>query len=130
MAAMQRTEQLAKAILQRGQHYLDSATAEEGSFLGDCVYTGLPVCGPYGIFWRAPDGSEVLTTEHGGNRVVIGTIMAAEQLNPGEICLHSLGGARLILCRDGTVEINGLRITKEGQIVPKKEGDMSGYMAG
>lgn len=108
---------LAKKMAKGKRQEIGAATMEETGLIGDCEYRGLPSCAPYGIWWQAPRGLEVLTVQHGGTCLSLGVVAPQqEQVDPGEICLYSQGGARLWLRQDGSVEINGLRISKEGAV--------------
>lgn len=71
---------------------------------------------PYGYAFKLPVGEEVLIVNGASGAAVTGSKMDPSGLEPGEIALRSLGGARIFLKNDGSVEINGLVIDKNGEI--------------
>lgn len=77
---------------------------------------------PYGYSYCAPVGEEVLIVNGSSGTVFAGTKMSRPSLEQGEIKIASLGGASIILKNDGSVEINGLVIDRNGQI--QNEGDV------
>ena len=112
---------LAIKITARRSREIGAATEEETGLVGECEYRELSSCSPYGLWWQAPLGQEILTVNYGGACLGLGVVAPRQrQLLPGEVCLYSQGGALLWLRQDGSVEINGLRITKEGEVVPPK----------
>ena len=69
----------------------------------------LPVYGPGGMCWVPEEGQRVLVVRGGpgGEEACIaGAAQAAEDLAPGELCLHSGSGA-VILRGDGTILLRG-----------------------
>lgn len=78
-----------------------------------------PGFGPYGYTARLPEGTQVLLLPSGMGTVWLGAaIQGHGDLQPGEIEIQALSGARIKLCQDGTVWLNGAHITKGGQFVP------------
>lgn len=78
----------------------------------------LPVFGPRGIAWRPCEGDRLLVLPVEGTDSCVGCYGAAD-LEPGELKLFSAGGARIHLKNNGDITLNGLTITKEGQVLPK-----------
>ncbi len=76
----------------------------------------LPVFGPGGYIWQPANGDAVLVIKGGPGgeeSCVAGKAQAAaEDLQPGEVCLYAPGGASIRLRSDGSVELKGrVRIT-------------------
>lgn len=75
---------------------------------------------PYGYSFSAPTGEEVLLINSSLGTVGAGTKMKNQNLSSGEISISSIGGAKIVLKNDGTVNINGIVITKDGRLLNKK----------
>ncbi len=106
------------------------ASAEYSAF-------GIPAFSPYGYTAAIPAGQELLLINSAAGTVCAGcreggnignsensnisaaknSDTAAAGLAPGEISITSLGGACITLKNDGSVVINGLTITKDGEIL-------------
>lgn len=77
------------------------------------VLDRVPILGPYGLAYRPPSGSRVITGAVGADRsqlVILGAGHAddrAPELEEGEVALYGRGGATLRLGRDGNVYITG-----------------------
>lgn len=78
---------------------------------------------PYGYSFSVPTGEEVLLVNSSLGTVGAGIKMKNENLSSGEIAISSIGGAKIILKNDGTVDINGIVITKDGSLL-NKEGEV------
>lgn len=109
---------LAKRSSGQGEHTLEyggdapaktiCAKSGEEFIVGACEYRQLPVCMPYGIYTRPPQGAEVLILSSPSGEVCMGTVQSSpKELQPGEILLCSAGGASLRLCNDGRILLNG-----------------------
>lgn len=72
---------------------------------------------PYGYSASVPRGEEILLLNGSSGAVSAGTRMKDSGLDAGEVALSSVGGAKIILKNDGSVEINGVVITKDGSII-------------
>lgn len=69
------------------------------------------------------EGDRLLLLNAGGEQVIAGVIdEGGAGLRPGEVELRSTGGAVLRLCADGTIKLNGLTVSQNGEIVGKTEG--------
>lgn len=77
----------------------------------------LPVFAPYGFCSIPPDGEQALMLPVGEGYVCVGVRSQGGQLLPGEVMLSACGGY-IHLKQDGSVEINGLVITPQGQVIP------------
>ena len=78
-----------------------------------------PVYGPYGYRFEAPEGSGVLLLDPAEGHVLCGVrTPPAGGLLPGEVEISVPSGARIKLCQDGTIWLNGAHISKGGQFVP------------
>lgn len=71
---------------------------------------------PYGYSYCAPVGEQVLIVNSSSGAVSAGTKMKSSSLQQGEVALSSLGGASILLKNNGDVVINGVVISKKGQI--------------
>lgn len=78
---------------------------------------------PYGYSFSVPTGEEVLLVNSSLGTVGAGIKMKNKNLSSGEVSISSMGGANIVLKQDGTVNINGLVITKDGSLV-NKEGEV------
>ncbi len=78
---------------------------------------------PYGYSFSAPTGEEVLLVNSSSGTVGAGMKMKSQNLSSGEIAISSIGGAKIILKNDGTVNINGIVVTKDGSLL-NKEGEI------
>lgn len=87
----------------------------------EAVSTGLErsvkVYSPYGYCFCAPKGENLLLTQSGGEQVSFGFETDCTGLETGEIKLCAKSGAYIYLKADGSVEINGKTVSKEGQII-------------
>lgn len=84
------------------------------------VERNVKVYSPYGYAFRAPKGENILLTQGGGEPAVIGLESSCSGLADGEIKISAQSGAYIRLKSDGTAEINGLIISKEGKIIESK----------
>lgn len=75
---------------------------------------------PYGYSAYAPDGEEILLINSAGGTAGAGTRMKNEKLSSGEIAITSIGDAKIMLKKNGDVEINGFVFTKNGKIKNQK----------
>ena len=75
-----------------------------------------PVLGPRGIMWRPCEGDRLLVMPVEGADTCLGCYGQAN-LEGGELKLFSAGGAVLHLKNNGDITLNGLTITKEGQVL-------------
>lgn len=71
---------------------------------------------PYGVRALAPKGEEVLVLSDGAKRLICGCKADCSHVKSGETELYSAGGAYIRLQNDGSVIINGLRISAQGEI--------------
>lgn len=82
---------------------------------------GLPVFAPRGIAFRPCEGDNLLLIPAGGANVCAGVLSTAEELEAGELKLCSAGGALIHLKRSGDIVLNGVTITRAGEIIPPGE---------
>lgn len=80
----------------------------------------IEVYAPFGYKSSIPSGTNLLLSQGGGQQVCIGVKSDAPSLKEGEIKIESPCGGYVYLKADGSVEINGLLITKEGKLVEQK----------
>lgn len=74
------------------------------------------VYAPYGYAACVPAGEEVLLLSAGVTGAVAGIKMRTGRLAPGEVEITSAGGAKIRLCKDGSVKINSMTINSKGEI--------------
>lgn len=98
--------------------------SESGGFgaVGAAEQRGIPVFAPRGIAYRPCVGDNLLLLPADGTTVCAGVLSATDGLLPGELRLCSPGGAVIRLLADGDILLNGVRITKKGEILPKTGG--------
>lgn len=104
----------------------DDVTIESGRSISgteqgvDMVSTGVErnvdVFSPYGYSFSLPGGEGVLTARNADGQAIIGINMKDTRLKQGEIKIVSKSGAYVYLKADGSVEINGLIINKNGVV--------------
>ena len=71
---------------------------------------------PYGLRTLAPKGEEVLVLSDGAKRLICSCRTDCSAVESGEVELYSAGGAYIRLQNDGSVIINGLKISAQGEI--------------
>lgn len=77
---------------------------------------------PPGVEALPAAGQRALIFPCGGGTVCGGVRADTSGLLPGEIRLRSVGGAKIILKQNGDIELNSVRITREGKILKKENG--------
>lgn len=82
---------------------------------GETEYRGLPLAAPWGVACLPPSGASAVIVGGAENPVCVGTIVEAQNLQPGELMLFSAGGARIYLKNSGEVVINGQTFAAEGE---------------
>lgn len=75
---------------------------------------------PPGVEALPAAGQRAVIFPCGGDTVCGGVRADTSGLLPGEVRIRSLGGAKLILKQNGEIELNGVRITREGKILQKE----------
>ena len=73
---------------------------------------------PYGYAAFPVGEQQLLMLESQGSDLCAGMLQSADTLQPGEIRIAAASGGYLQLCCDGSVVINGLTITADGQLIP------------
>lgn len=86
----------------------------EGTVQGQAEYRGVPQAGPWGIYWRAPAGTNAVLIQTDSGPACLGALTQASGLAPGELLLQAAGGASIYLKNNGQVLINGAVYQKEG----------------
>lgn len=116
------------------QQQLSQLTPGETPFLGKIVEAAggkvgisahirladIPCVHPPGLFSMPRVGDDALILPVGGGYLCAAVLPQANSTE-GEISLTAPGGASLHLCADGSVVINGVTITKAGEILPAKQ---------
>ncbi|MGN0523984.1 MAG: hypothetical protein ACI4IG_06900 [Eubacterium sp.] len=101
-------------IAESGNVTIASADSIEANATVNC--RNLPTYSPYGYTSVAPVGEEIMLIPSTNGQVAVGTRSSALELESGEICISSKGGAKIILKNDGSVIINSVVISKNGVI--------------
>ena len=86
----------------------------------DAERRGVPVFSPGGYFWKPTAGDSMLVIKCGSGEVcAVGNEISVypENVQEGEICIMSKGGAELRLRNDGTIEIAGVLNVKGGLMI-------------
>lgn len=93
--------------------------SEGGSFgaLGATEQRGIPAFGPRGIAYRPCEGDNLLVLRADGAEVCAGVLHQGEDLPAGELRLASSGGAVIHLKNNGDLVLNGVVITRDGEIL-------------
>lgn len=78
---------------------------------------GIPIFAPRGVAYRPCEGDRMIIMNIDGSQACIGSLCVTDGLDSGEISISSAGGAKILLKNSGEVVINGLTITKDGQII-------------
>lgn len=78
---------------------------------------GVPVFAPRGISYRPREGDRLLLMRADGADICVGCLASQDAVEDGELLLCSSGGARILLKSNGEISLNGLIITKDGQII-------------
>lgn len=90
---------------------------------GDTTRRDLRYLTSGGCRYLPREGEKLLLLRAGGEQVIAGVIAeGGGTLQPGEVELRSAGGAVLLLCADGTIKLNGLTISPDGEIISPSEG--------
>lgn len=86
----------------------------------EAVSTGvdrnLQLYAPYGYTFSLPSGVSMLLAKSDGEQAGIGALMQDKSVKVGEIKITAQSGAYIHLKNDGSVVINGLEISKYGEI--------------
>ena len=78
---------------------------------------GISSFSPYGYAANIPNGEEVILIASAKGNAALGVKNAFSELERGEVCITSKGGASILLKNNGDVIINGkLGIDKEGDV--------------
>ena len=104
--------------IQRGRVTLNSSGELEAVSTG--VERSVDVFSPFGYAYCVPADTDMLLARFDGKQGAIGITMEDEALDVGEIKITSPSGAYIHLKNDGSVVINGLVISKTGEIIEKK----------
>ncbi|MBQ1242595.1 MAG: hypothetical protein IIV78_01300 [Oscillospiraceae bacterium] len=79
----------------------------EAAVLAEGEMRALRALAPGGYVWRPRSGAQVLVMK-GEGKCILGELgEGGIALAPGEVCIHSLGGASITLRNSGRVEITG-----------------------
>lgn len=100
--------------VQSGKSTLNGAGGVEAVSTG--TERNLDIYAPYGYCFSLPAKSDILLTKYDGTQAGTGVLMEERGLENGEIEIHSLSGAYIKLKNDGSVEINGLTVGRNGEI--------------
>lgn len=99
------TEKRSGAAAERGTV---SIGGEASAVLADGEVRNLAAAAPGGYVWRPRGGAQVLVLK-GEERCILAALPEKNtvSLEPGEVCIHSGGGAAIYLRNDGRIELVG-----------------------
>lgn len=80
---------------------------------------GIPVYAPYGFVSVPPKSTDVLLIPCKNGTVCAGVKVDGSELKDGEVMIFSMSGAKIKLCRNGSVQVNGVTITSDGTVYAK-----------
>ena len=78
--------------------------------VGDIAANGVTLYQPYGIYSLPPVNQTVILTKLGNGYTVTGCQMLQRDMNQGEVCIFSSGGASIRLLNTGEIYLNATRI--------------------
>ena len=93
------------------------ADASGFGVVGASQITGALIFAPRGISYRPMPGDHLLLLPAGGADLCVGSLSQTAGLLPGELRLTSGGGAVIHLRANGDISLNGVTITRNGQIL-------------
>jgi len=99
---------------------VNSADGESFSAAGDCLYKSLPMFAPKGYYALPAENDRILVTTADGAEAAAGVLMSTAGLSAGEIKIINQSGASIILKNNGSIAVNGVIISPDGEIVCKK----------
>ena len=85
----------------------------------------LPVFAPPGIQSCPTEGDRALLIPAGGKNICAGVLSNAREIAAGELRLFSAGGASITLKNNGDIELNGITITKNGELILPRQQEES-----
>lgn len=75
------------------------------------------VFAPRGVSYMPCTGDNLLILPVNGTDTCVGALSSVSGLKPGELRLRSSGGAVILLRQNGDIQLNGVIITKDGEII-------------
>ena len=103
---------------------VSGGVCEEYDVVGESLDKNMPFVFPYGLYSKPSYGQELVFLK-GQREFCIGTIAEEnETIHKGEVLFYNDAGAKVLLCQDGSVNINGLIINSLGEIMPVVRGDV------
>ena len=97
-----------------------SYSDEEGfGALWDSERRGVPLFAPRGFRYRPCEGDSLLMLSGDSADICAGVLCRPDGLAPGETELCGPNGSSILMRRNGDITLNGVTITKQGQIIPK-----------
>ena len=88
-----------------------TVSGDDLAVFNHCEHRGAELFSPGGYFWR-PDIGDVVLVIKDEETAVCGKKTEVAELEPGEVCIMSKGGAKLRLSNDGNIYITGKIITE------------------
>lgn len=74
-------------------------------------------------FSSLPSGGEKAVVFPSGGGMICGGVKAdTSDLLPGEVRVYSAGGAAIVLKANGDIDLNGIKITRDGKVLRKENG--------
>ena len=95
--------------------------SDDDSFgaLWDSERRGVPIFAPRGFRYRPCEDDSLLMLGGEGGELCAGVLCRPDGLAPGETELCGPGGGSILMKRNGDIVLNGVVITKNGEIIPK-----------
>jgi hypothetical protein len=95
--------------------------SESGGFgaVRDAERRDIPVFAPAGMRYRPREGDRALMLPGEGQELCAGVLCDASGLAPGELELTGPEGSSLRFLQNGDIALNGVIITKNGQLIPR-----------
>lgn len=116
--SQQISKEHAEPSIQSGRVTLNGSGGLEAVSTG--VDRSVDVFSPFGYAYCVPPNTDMLLASFDGKQGALGIAMNAESLDAGEIKITSPFGAYIHLKKDGSVVINGVVISKTGEINGKE----------
>ena len=89
---------------------------DELEAVGSGVERSIDIFSPYGYCYSLPTGEKMLMAENGASQAGLGVIMKGGP-KKGEIKITNRYGAYIHLKENGSVEINGVVVTRNGEVI-------------
>lgn len=101
-----------KAVKSATKGSITASEAKKVQVDADTQHRDVAVVAPYGIAYVPPVGEGAVLVPFEGGEACVGVLSSVPmKLSRGELMLYSAGGASIVLKNDGSVLINGEKVT-------------------